>query len=86
MAGERLFKRRVSDFGNPIPIPFEVSLEEFAAMPLERRKQLIAEADPETRKALRNHFLLAQATAGVPSADAGLFATTLRIGRRIIAS
>ena len=61
-------------------------LELFAVLSAEDKKEILEALDPDVSKAMTNAFLLAQATAHVPTAEDGLFATVHRTGRRITAT
>ena len=81
MTDSRIFKRRVEDFGDPIENERAALIADLAAMdPAEK-----AALPDDLKKALRNELLLADATAGHPAPDEGIFARAHRTGRRIIA-
>jgi hypothetical protein len=53
-------------------------LELFATLTPDEKRRMLTALDANVGKALRNAFLLAQATADVPSAEDGVFALALR--------
>jgi hypothetical protein len=69
-----------------LAFPEIVSLASLAASSLSEVKEILAARDPDVSKAMTNAFLLAQATATVPTAEDGLFGTVHRTGRRITAT
>lgn len=73
-----LFKRDVSDVGFEMAEAARDVLEGMAELSPAEKKAYVADLHPRIRKALRNSYLLAQATNDIPADNEGIFQHALR--------